>query len=110
MDKALAAVRRVFAEEGAGESEPVCAEPRSPHEDMEVETPSGAGLLSREATAAVSSAVNRLTQNVKRHAPTLEEVVREALRPTLQSWVDENLSDLVERMVQAEIERVIRRR
>ena len=36
-----------------------------------------AGLLSREATAAVGSAFSTLTETVKKHEPTLEDVVRE---------------------------------
>jgi len=67
-----------------------------------------AGLLSREATAAVDTAFNTLAQTVKKHEATLEDVVRETLRPVLKSWLDENLPSLVERMVQAEIERVAR--
>jgi cell pole-organizing protein PopZ len=72
-------------------------------------TPEG-GLLSREATAAVGSAFNTLTETVKKHEPTLEDVAREALRPMLNSWLDEHLPSLVERMVEAEIERVTRGR
>jgi Protein of unknown function (DUF2497) len=68
------------------------------------------GLLSREATAAVGSAFNRLTETAKKHEPTLEDVVRETLRPMLKSWLDENLPSVVERMVQEEIERVTRKR
>jgi uncharacterized protein len=47
---------------------------------------------------------------VKKYEPTLEDVVRETLRPMLKSWLDENLPDVVERMVEAEIERVTRGR
>ena len=72
--------------------------------------PDEAGLLSREATAAVDTAFNSLAQTVKKHEPTLEDVVRETLRPMLKSWLDEHLPSLVERMVQAEIERVARGR
>ena len=71
---------------------------------------SEAGLLSREATAAVGSAFNTLTETVKKHEPSLEDVVRETLRPMLKSWLDEHLPSLVERMVEAEIERVTRGR
>ena len=45
---------------------------------------------------------------MKKHEATLEDVVCETLRPVLKSWLDENLPSLVERMVQAEIERVAR--
>ena len=66
-----------------------------------------AGLLSREA-AADDTAFNTLAHTVKKHEPPLEDVVRETLRPMLKSWLDENLPSLVERMVQAEIQRVAR--
>lgn len=39
---------------------------------------------------------------------SLEDVVRDTLRPLLQAWLDENLPPIVERLVQAEITRVAR--
>jgi hypothetical protein len=39
---------------------------------------------------------------------TLEDIVRDTLRPLLQAWLDENLPPVVERLVQAEITRVAR--
>ena len=86
------------------------AEPRTFGEQAGAKPIPEAGLLSREATAAVGSAFNTLTETVKKHEPTLEDVVRETLRPMLKSWLDENLPRVVERMVQAEIERVTRGR
>jgi cell pole-organizing protein PopZ len=66
-------------------------------------------LLSRETSAAVDSAFNTLAQTVLvRNARTLEDLVREMLRPMLKNWLDENLPSLVERLVRAEIERVSR--
>ena len=41
---------------------------------------------------------------------TLDDLVREMLRPMLKAWLDDNLPTLVERMVRAEIERVSRGR
>jgi uncharacterized protein len=38
---------------------------------------------------------------------TLEEIVRGMLRPMLQSWLDEHLPDIVERLVREEIARVV---
>jgi cell pole-organizing protein PopZ len=67
-------------------------------------------LLSHEAIAAVGSAFSSLTETVKKHDPPLEDLVREALRPALKLWLDDNLPDVVERMVRAEIERAIRGR
>jgi len=68
-------------------------------------------LLSRETSAAVDSAFNTLAQTVLvQNARTLEDLVREMLRPMLKSWLDENLPGMVERLVRAEIERVSRGR
>ena len=80
------------------------------HQEAMAKRPSEAGLLSREATAAVGSAFNTLMETVKKHEPSLEDVVRETLRPMLKLWLDENLPRVVERMVEAEIERVTRER
>ena len=41
---------------------------------------------------------------------TLEDVVRQLLRPLLKEWLDENLPSIVEEKVQAEVERISRRR
>ena len=69
------------------------------------------GLLSRETSAAVDSAFNALAQTVLvQNARTLEDLVREMLRPMLKSWLDDNLPGMVERLVRAEIERVARGR
>lgn len=38
---------------------------------------------------------------------TLEEIVRETLRPLLQSWLNEHLPGIVERLVREEIRRVV---
>jgi cell pole-organizing protein PopZ len=66
-------------------------------------------LISRSTKAAVDSAFNSLAQTVLvQNARTLEDLVREMLRPMLKSWLDENLPGLVERLVRAEIERVSR--
>jgi Protein of unknown function (DUF2497) len=44
-----------------------------------------AELLSREATTAIDTAFNTLAQTVKKHEPSLEDVVRETLRPLLMA-------------------------
>jgi len=46
---------------------------------------------------------------VHREGPTIEDVVREEIRPLLKAWLDEHLPPLVERLVRAEIERVVGR-
>ena len=52
------------------------------------------------------SAHTVLSQNAR----TLDDIVREMLRPMLKTWLDDNLPGMVERIVRAEIERVSRGR
>lgn len=68
-------------------------------------------ILSGSTVAAVESAFNSLANTVlSNNARTLEDLVKEMLRPMLKSWLDDNLPNLVERIVKAEIERVSRGR
>ena len=74
-------------------------------------------LLAPETAAAATSSVGNLmrtlaterTMQVHRDGPTIEDIVREEIRPLLKQWLDTNLPDLVERLVRTEIERVVRR-
>ncbi len=68
-------------------------------------------ILSQSTVSAVESAFNTLANTVlSNNARTLEDLVKEMLRPMLKSWLDDNLPGLVERIVKAEIERVSRGR
>jgi cell pole-organizing protein PopZ len=68
-------------------------------------------LLSSSTTAAVDSAFNSLAHTVLvQNSRTLDDLVREMLRPMLKAWLDDNLPNMVERLVRAEIERVSRGR
>ena len=68
-------------------------------------------LLSSSTTAAVDSAFNSLANTVLvQNSRTLDDLVREMLRPMLKGWLDDNLPGMVERIVKAEIERVSRGR
>ena len=68
-------------------------------------------ILSRSTASAVETAFSSLTNTVmSNNARTLEDLVKEMLRPMLKSWLDDNLPGLVERIVKAEIERVSRGR
>jgi hypothetical protein len=74
-------------------------------------TPSPSPMLSHSTVAAVESAFNSLAHTVlSNNARTLEDLVKEMLRPMLKSWLDDNLPQMVERIVKAEIERVSRGR
>ncbi len=68
-------------------------------------------LMSQQTATVVNSAFNTLAQTVlSNNARTLEDLVKEMLRPMLRSWLDDNLPGLVEKIVRAEIERVSRGR
>ncbi len=66
-------------------------------------------MMSPSTASAVESAFHSLANTVlSNNARTLEDLVKEMLRPMLKSWLDDNLPGLVERIVKAEIERVSR--
>ena len=65
--------------------------------------------MSPETDQAVASAFEALSANLAaRTAELAEGVAREMLRPMLKAWLDENLPAIVERLVRAEIERIVR--
>ncbi len=74
-------------------------------------------LLAPAAAAAAAASVSSLLRTiaaernaaVARGGPTLEDLVREEIRPLLKEWLDQHLPPLVERLVRAEIERVVGR-
>jgi cell pole-organizing protein PopZ len=99
------------------DEEPQAPPVRAPEPELPA-SPRGAGpraetpaetLLSSAANASVSSAFGLLGATVlNNNARTLEDLVKDLLRPMLKGWLDENLPPLVERLVRAEIERIAR--
>ena len=66
-------------------------------------------LLSQRASEAVSAAFGTLANTMfAEGSRSIEDVVREMLKPMLKTWLEDNLPSLVERLVRAEIERVSR--
>jgi len=78
-------------------------------------------LVSDAAAAASLAALSQLNQLNKPKAEkrmsdiplgdgqrTIEDMVREMLRPMLKEWLDSNLPELVERVVQDEVQRLVR--
>ncbi|WOJ88186.1 DUF2497 domain-containing protein [Methylocapsa polymorpha] len=64
-------------------------------------------LLSPAADASVASAFNALVASrFVRNSDAIAALTHEMLRPMLKAWLDDNLPALVERLVQAEIERL----
>jgi len=75
-------------------------------------------LISDKTTDAAASSIGALVRSMtleksvavsKSSALTIEDIVREEIRPLLKSWLDTHLPSLVERVVRSEIERVINR-
>ena len=74
-------------------------------------------LIAPAAAAAAAASVGSLLRAVSsergsqvyRGGPSIEDVVREEIRPILKDWLDHHLPPLVERLVRAEIERVVNR-
>jgi cell pole-organizing protein PopZ len=66
-------------------------------------------LVSHAASEAVAASFARLAGVSRRDGgePALDDLVRETLRPMLQAWLDAHLPELVERLVRAEIARVV---
>lgn len=75
------------------------------------------GLVAPAAAAAAAMSVGALlrtlaserTAATHRGGPTIEDLVREEIRPLLKEWLDTHLPPMVERLVRAEIERVVSR-
>ena len=107
----------VFSDKPYSAPEPVAPRPpEEPRRAMPASMPPSMpsidhSLMSATTTAAVDSAFNSLANTILgQNARTLEDLVKEMLRPMLKSWLDDNLPSLVERIVRAEIERVSRGR
>ena len=66
------------------------------------------GSYAAETSATHFNALAR-TVAMPKEGRTLEDVVREMLKPMLRDWLDHNLSAIVEARVQAEVERISRR-
>ena len=77
----------------------------------------GSSLVAPAAAAAASNSVSELVRTLAesrqsathRQGPTIEDLVREEIRPVLKAWLDTHLPPLVERLVRTEIERVVGR-
>jgi cell pole-organizing protein PopZ len=95
-----------------GEPEPLRARGAEPRFEI------GDRIVSAATSGAAAAAFARLAVVPRDRRPqgdirlgagdrTLEDIVRDTLRPLLQAWLDENLPDLVERLVRDEITRVV---
>jgi cell pole-organizing protein PopZ len=103
------------------EAKPAAAEPPPRREEpAPTEHPAGERILSAATAAASVAALSQITTLSSRQEArerdlalgaghlTLETLVREELRPILKTWLDQHLSDMVERLVQEEIAQLVR--
>ncbi|MEM1365690.1 MAG: DUF2497 domain-containing protein [Pseudomonadota bacterium] len=67
-----------------------------------------AGLLEPETDAAVANGFAQLEQALAARHRSLEDLTDSVLRPMVKTWLDDNLPQLVERLVREEIQRVAR--
>ena len=72
-----------------------------------LETDPEAVLISERAEARLRAALERLTGGSDTPPTVLEVSVLEALDPLLRDWLEGNLGPLVERLVEAEIRRIM---
>ena len=85
-------------------------------------TPAGtddpeAPIVAPAAAAAAATSIGSLLRTlasernavIHRGGPTIEDLVREEMRPMMKEWLDQHLAPVVERLVRAEIERVVSR-
>jgi cell pole-organizing protein PopZ len=97
-------------------------EPQRPHAAVSEPVAGGAveppqPILGAQAADAAASHIGALMRTVSadrglavsRGGISIEDIVREEIRPLLKSWLDAQLPGLVERVVRAEIERLVGR-
>ncbi len=85
------------------------------HMDDQVQSPEG--LVGDKVASEIANTVGSLVRSVSaeravhigRAGVTLEDLVREEVKPVLKAWLDSHLPSLVERVVRAEIGRVVDR-
>ena len=95
------------------EPEPVAMDDEPEIDFDALEEEAADGIMSQPAAAAAMGSFHTLAENIRisdEEGRTLEGVVRALLRPMLKEWLDANLPPIVDEKVQAEIDRVARRR
>ncbi len=85
-------------------------EPEAEMPEPDNDFPADTALVDRVAETATVGAMVKLAENIAiaktAQGVTLEDIVRDALRPMLKDWLDENLPTLIERLVSQELERL----
>jgi hypothetical protein len=127
MEELLAEVQREYADEGEKAAQAAAPKAHSaevvnikPADDSSAVQPSTGEKAPEVApgTGAAAAALSHLAEVYKARrrvnelpmggtAQTLEDVVRQMLQPMLQSWIDSKLPGIVERLLAAELSRVV---
>lgn len=88
---------------------PVMMMPPPPVQAMPAAPQPASDLMSAATSASIAGAFSSLSGTLLTgNARTLEDLVKDMMKPMLKSWLDDNLPTIVERLVKAEIERVSR--
>ena len=131
MEDILSSIRRILNEEPAApapaadsgvlilDETMMVSDPAPPSLGTPSPAPQSAApaLVAPETAAAAAVSVDALVRQLvaersthtHRGGPTIEDLVREEIRPLLKQWLDTHLPPLVERLVHAEIERLTNR-
>jgi uncharacterized protein len=121
MEEILSTISRIITEDkpaaAAAPNEEVLDLTEAVGDDGSVRHLHPAGIVSSPTAVAATAAFGRLAEaeNQSRRAGevslggggrTLEDIVRDMMRPLLQAWLDQHLPGLVERLVREEIARL----
>ena len=124
MEEILASIRKIIAEDvpGHATAEMGSADIIELTEVLEEgRSPADSRLVSEGATDRSARAMDALRVAVRQEAErqsvslgessnrSVEDVVRELVRPMLHEWMDANLAPLIERLVEKEIRDIARR-
>ena len=126
MEELLAEVQREYADDGKKAAQVATPKPHSaevvnikpPDESAEAQSSTGENAAEGAPSDGAAAALSQLAEVYKARrrvsefpmggtARTLEDVIREMLQPMLQGWIDAKLPGIVERLISAELSRVI---
>ena len=116
-EQAVANIAEAPAPNGA-EPDLLKLEPEPSHDSDDAAASERERLISAASAAASVASLSQLVSRPRDKGPelplgevnrTLEDLVRELIRPMLKTWIDDNLPQLVERLVREEITRLVAR-
>ena len=102
----------VFSPEPDVEDEPEPLPAPEPYSGADDDMEEEESILTGRAEDAALGAFKKLAARTaidRISGITIEEIVRDELRPMLRAWLDQNLPPLVERLLREELDRVARR-